>query len=73
MITPAASPPSAAVPRTAPTPASSPTSHHAAPPQPVTVARAAATAPARCSELLQKASLEALSADETAFLKRECR
>lgn len=29
--------------------------------------------PARCSDILQKASLEPLSAEETAYLKRECR
>jgi serine/threonine protein kinase len=29
--------------------------------------------PSRCSDILQKASLEPLSADEAAFLKRECR
>jgi hypothetical protein len=27
----------------------------------------------RCSDILQKASLEALTADEAAYLKRECR
>jgi hypothetical protein len=30
-------------------------------------------APARCSDILQKASLEPLTADEAAFLRRECR
>jgi hypothetical protein len=29
--------------------------------------------PARCSDILQKASLEPLTADEAAFLRRECR
>jgi hypothetical protein len=27
----------------------------------------------RCSDILQKASLESLTADEAAYLKRECR
>jgi hypothetical protein len=29
--------------------------------------------PSRCSDILQKASLEPLSADEAAYLRRECR
>jgi len=29
--------------------------------------------PARCSDILQKASLETLNAEEAAFLRRECR
>jgi hypothetical protein len=32
-----------------------------------------AAKPTRCSDILQKASLESLSADEIAYLKKECR
>lgn len=35
--------------------------------------RTAGVPPARCSDILQKASLEPLNAEETAYLKRECR
>jgi serine/threonine protein kinase len=69
--TPAAAPAPAAV-ASAPAPATAP------PPAPKPRAAAPAPAPTamkgeKCSDILQKASLEPLTASEAAYLKRECR
>jgi len=74
---PAPTPASAPAPTPAPPPAASaPTRTAPAPAAPKP--RAAVAAPteargAKCSDILQKASLEPLTASETAYLKRECR
>jgi serine/threonine protein kinase len=68
----------------APAPAPAPLPTPAPPPAPARAAEAPKPAPivkpaeprangARCSDILQKASLEALSRDEAEYLKRECR
>jgi hypothetical protein len=60
-----------AAPAPAPAPATTP-----APPRPRPSAPAAVATPAkaeRCSDILQKASLEPLTASEAAYLKKECR
>jgi hypothetical protein len=62
----AASPPAA--PPSVPVAASAPR-HRPAAAGPATVA----VKPARCSDILQKASLESLSPEEIAYLKKECR
>jgi serine/threonine protein kinase len=62
---PAPSQPASTRPRREPSPARS------EPPSPRTTPTRAASE--RCSDILQKASLEALTADEAAYLKRECR
>ncbi|WP_457425877.1 serine/threonine-protein kinase [Roseateles sp. P5_E7] len=67
--TPASAPaptPAASVPTPAPAPA-------APKPRAAAVAAPAAMKGARCSDILQKASLEPLTASEAAYLKRECR
>jgi serine/threonine protein kinase len=56
----------AAVPRGEPAPPIKTPAENPTPPR-------AATNGARCSDILQKASLEPLTASETAYLKRECR
>jgi len=72
-------PPPAPEPAPAPAPAASaPTPVIVAPPTPKPRPAASAPAPtatkgARCSDILQKASLEPLTASEAAYLKRECR
>jgi serine/threonine protein kinase len=72
--TPAASTPPATRPRREPRPAATdttvarPAPERAAPPP-----TNAAAVRAKCSDILQKASLEPLTADEAAFLRKECR
>ena len=66
---PATIPPTEPAPRAAPEPkrVQRPAIVETAPP------KNAGVKPARCSDILQKASLEPLTAEEAAYLKRECR
>jgi serine/threonine protein kinase len=76
-VLPTATPAAAPAPTPAPA-ASAPTPAAVAPAVPKPRATVPAAAPseakgARCSDILQKASLEPLTASETAYLKKECR
>jgi serine/threonine protein kinase len=68
--------PVATAPRAEPAPAPAVPARRATPKAEVAEpapSRSVGVRPARCSDILQKASLEPLSAEEAAFLKRECR
>ncbi len=71
---PAPSPPASAPAASAPTPAPTAVAPAAPKQRPAVPAPApAATKGAKCSDILQKASLEPLTASEAAYLKKECR
>ena len=69
---PAKAPPPAPAPRPPRDPKPMPAAEAAPRPAPAAVPVAKAVRPARCSDILQKASLEALTAEEGAYLRKEC-
>lgn len=71
-VPPPPAPPPASAPEPA-APAPKPAAAAASKPRPAPTPAAVGTRGARCSDILQKASLEPLTASEADYLKRECR